>query len=218
VVPCAPPHGRRCGEELDGRDPAPLRHQVTEVPVPTRQVTEYQLHRLTCPRCGVTTCGSLPPGVPAVSYGPRLASLVALSSGAYRMSKRMVTTFCMDVLGVPLTLGEVCQMAEVVTAALEPAVHEARAYVQTQPINGDETTWREQRQRVYLWVAVTRWVSVFLIRASRGARVLRELLGEGYRAVLTSDRAKAYTLHPLQKRQLCWAHPIRTQSSDCGLR
>jgi hypothetical protein len=57
-------------------------------------------------------------------------------------------------------------------------VQDARAYVQTQPVNGAETTWREQRQRVYLWVAVTQGVSVFLIRASRGARVLRELLGE----------------------------------------
>jgi len=133
------------------------------------------------------------------------------------MSKRMVANFCTDVVGVPLALGEVCQVAEVVTTALDPPVQEARAYVQTQHVNGDETTWREQRQRVYLWVAVTQGVSVFLIRASRGAAVLRELLGAGYRAVLTSDRAKAYNGHPLRKRQLCWAHPIRTQSSDCGL-
>src|SRR5919198_338743 len=122
VVPCRPQHCRRCGEELDGRDPAPLRHQVTEIPVPAPQVTEYQLHRLTCPRCGVTTCGSLPPGVPLVCYGPRVASLVALCSGAYRMSKRMVATFCTDVLGVSLALGEVCQVEQTVAAALDPAV------------------------------------------------------------------------------------------------
>jgi transposase len=206
VVPCVPPQCRRCGEALPGSDPTPLRHQVTEIPEPIPHVTEYQLHRLPCPRCGVTTCGSLPPGVPAVSYGPRLAGLAALCGGAYRMSKRMVATFCTDVVGVPLALGEVCQVAEWVTTALEPPVQEARAYVQTRPVNGDETAWREQRQRAYLWVAVTQWVSVFLIRTSRGASVLWELLGEGYRAVLTSDRAKAYNGHPLQKRQLCWAH------------
>jgi transposase len=125
------------------------------------------------------------------------------------MSKRMVATFCTDVLGVPLALGEVCQVAEWVTTALEPPVQEARAYVRTHPVNGDETTWREQRQRVYLWVAVTQLVSVFLIRASRGARVLRELLGESYKAVLTSDRAKAYNGHPLLKRQVGWAHLCR---------
>jgi transposase len=85
VIPCPPQQCRRCGEPLQGSAPTPWRHQVTEIPVPTPQVTAYQGHRLRCPRCGVTTCGSLPPGVPALSSGPRLASLVALCSGAYRM-------------------------------------------------------------------------------------------------------------------------------------
>jgi transposase len=55
-------------------------------------------------------------------------------------------------------------------------------------------------------VAVTQWVSVFYIRTSRGAKVLWEVLGEGYGAVLTSDRAKAYNGQPLRRHQLCWAH------------
>ena len=110
-------------------DPTPLRHHVTEILVPTPQAAEYQLHRLPCPRCGVTTCGSLPPGGLSVSYGPRLASLVALCRGAYRISKRMVVDFCTDVVGVPLALGEVCQVAEWVTAALEPLVQETRTYM-----------------------------------------------------------------------------------------
>jgi transposase len=93
-------------------------------------VTEYQVHRLACARCGITTCGSLPPGVPAHRYGPRLASLVGLYGGAYRMSKRMVARFCTEVLGVPLALGEVCQVEQTVAAALGPAVQKARAYVQ----------------------------------------------------------------------------------------
>src|SRR6266581_2274092 len=64
---------RRCGDALHGTDLQPHRHQVIEMPPPAPQVTEYQLHRLPCTRCGLTTCGTLPPGVPTVSYGPRLA-------------------------------------------------------------------------------------------------------------------------------------------------
>jgi transposase len=206
VVVRKPPQCRRCGEALQGTDPEPLRHQVIEVPLPTPQVTEYQLHRLVCARCGLTTCGTLPPGVPSVSYGARLASLVALCSGAYRLSKRKVASFCTEVLGVPIAVGEVCHIEQTIAAALEPPVQEARAYVQKRDANVDETPWRQQRQRVWLWVMVTQWVSVFCIRASRGAKVLRELLGEGYSAVLTSDRAKAYNGQPLHRHQLCWAH------------
>jgi transposase len=206
VVMCKPAHCRRCGAVLQGADTEPLRHQVLEVPPPVVQVMEYQLHRLVCARCGITTCGTLPPGVPSHSYGPRLASLVGLCSGAYRMSKRMVASFCRDVLGVSLALGEICQVEQTVARALDPAVQEARAYVQQHDANVDETPWRQQQRRAQLWVVVTQWVSVFCIRASRGAKVLWELLGEAYGGVLTSDRAKAYNRQPLQHRQVCWAH------------
>jgi transposase len=206
VVVRKPPHCRRCGGALQGSDAAPWRHQVVEVPPPVPHITEYQLHRLACARCGIMTCGTLPPGVPAHSYGPRLASLVGLCGGAYRMSKRLVASFCADVLGVPLALGEVCQVEQTVAAALDPPVQEARAYVQTQAVNVDETPWREQQRRARLWVVVTQWVSVFCIRTSRGAKVLWELLGEEYGGVLTSDRAKAYNRQPLRRHQVCWAH------------
>lgn len=206
VVPCKPSECRRCGGVLEGSDPQPLRHQVMEVPLPVPEVTEYQLHRLLCMRCGITTCGTLPPGVPTTSYGPRLASLMALCSGAYRMSKRMVASFCVEVLGVPMAVGEVCRVEQTVAQALDPPVQEARTYVQSQHANVDETPWWEQLRRSSLWVAVTQWVSAFYLRPSRGAKVLWEVVGEGYRAVLTSDRAKAYNGQPLRWRQICWAH------------
>jgi transposase len=206
VSVCRPTHCRRCGAALQGDDPQPLRHQVIELPPVTPEVTEYRLHRLVCSRCGITTCGRLPPGVSAARYGPRLASVVALCSGAYRMSKRMVVSFCTEVLGVPLALGAVCGIEQTMARALDTPVQAARTYVQTQDANVDETTWREQGRRGWLWVAVTPWVSVFVIRASRGAKVRRELVGEQYEGVLTSDRAKAYNGQSLRRRQLCWAH------------
>jgi transposase len=174
VVVCKPQHCRRCGGTLQGSDPQPWRHQVIEVPPPAPPVTEYQLHRLPWARCRLTTWGTLPAGVPATSYGPRLASLVGLCSGAYRMSKRRVANFCTEVLGVAMALGEVGQVEQPVAAALGPPVQEARAHVQAQDANVEETSWRQQQHRAWRWVAVTRWVSVFLLRPSRGAKVLRE--------------------------------------------
>jgi transposase len=87
---------------VDGHDAHPWRHQVVELPAITAQVTEYQVHRLYCPGCGITTCGQLPAGVPAQGYGPRFTSLIALCSGAYRMSKRQIASFCREVLGIAI--------------------------------------------------------------------------------------------------------------------
>jgi hypothetical protein len=38
----------------------------------------------------------------------------------------MIASFCMEVLGVPLAVGEVCQVEQTVARALDPPVQEAR--------------------------------------------------------------------------------------------
>src|SRR4029453_4632809 len=55
VVPVKPRQCRQCQHPLQGDDPQPYRHQVTEVPPIRPIVTEYQIHRLLCPACGAPT-------------------------------------------------------------------------------------------------------------------------------------------------------------------
>ncbi len=205
-IVCKPTHCRRCGRPVPGSDPEPWRHQVVDLPLPGPQITEYQLHRIRCASCGITTCGELPAGVPGQSYGPRLASVVALGSGAYRMSKRMVASLCREVLGVELAVGEICRIEQRVTQAVAPAVEAAQLYVQTQDTNVDETPWWEHEHRRWLWTVVTAQVSVFALATTRGAAVLQVLLGAVYGGLVTSDRAKAYDTRPRRARQVCWAH------------
>jgi transposase len=209
VIACKPEQCRRCGRPLTGSDPAPWRQQVMELPPVRAHLTEYQRHRLKCSRCGITTCGELPTGVLSTGYGPRLASVVALCTGGYRMSKRMAASFCREGLGIELSVGEIGQIDQTVTNAVTPAVEEAAVYVQSCDANIDETPWREQRQRRWLWARVTAQISVVTVAKGRGAAVLQALVGEWYSSILTSDRAKAYDSHPLRKRQLCLAHLCR---------
>jgi transposase len=209
VVTCKPEQCRRCGGPLAGSDPEPLRQQVVELPSVQPHLTEYQLHRLRCAGCGITTCGELPGGVLSTCYGPRLASIVALCTGGYRMSKRMGVSFCREVLGIELSVGEICQIEQTVTKAVAPAVEEAAVYVQSCDLNIDETTWKERWKRRTVWTLVTTQLSVFTIATGRGAAVLQKLVGKLYGGTITSDRAKAYDSQPLRRRQLCWAHLLR---------
>jgi transposase len=214
VITCRPEQCRRCGQALTGSDPQPWRQQVVGLPPVRPSITEYQRHRLKCTHCGITTWGELPAGIAPMCYGPRLASVVALCTGGYRMSKRMVVSFCRDVLGIELSVGEICQIAQTVTTAIAPAAEEAAVYVQSGELNIDETPWKERGKRRTLWTLVTTQLSVFTITTGRSVAVLRELVGEWYSSILTSDRAKVYDSYALRKRQVCWSHPIRTQSTD----
>jgi len=169
-------------------------------------VTEYQLHRLPCPRCGTFTCATLPDGVPTGQQGPRLQGLLAVLTGGYRLSKDQAETLCADLFAIPLCPGTVCHLEQQTTAALKPVVEGLREYVKTQHANVDETSWREEGKRAWLWVAVTALVAVFHICRSRGSAVARSLLGPGLHWVVTSDRYSAYQWLALRRRQLCWAH------------
>jgi len=53
------------------------------------------------------------------------------------------------------------------------------------------------------------WVTVFVVRLSRGGQVARDLLGETFGGILVTDRWSAYNWYPVRWRQLCWAHLLR---------
>jgi len=207
VVEVKPEVCASCGTKLKGHDPHPIRHQVTELPPVRAKVTEYQLHTLACALCGTSTAAELPEGVPRGAFGVRIGALVSLFTGAYRISKRNVRDLLEDCFGVDLSLGSICPLEQVTSQAIAAPVEEALAYVQTQPlINMDETGWRQDNRRAWLWTAVTALVSVFLIRASRGSKVVCELLGQTFKGVVGSDRWSAYSFLPLRRRQVCWGH------------
>jgi transposase len=206
IYPIKPSACRRCGHALHGDDPAPLRHQVLDLPPIKPLVSEYQLHRLTCPACGSSTCGQPPPGVPTGQTAPRLQAALALLAGAYRLSKRQIEAVCAELLSIPICAGSVCALEQQTTQALAPVVAELADYVPTQPANVDETSWRQASRRAWLWVAVTAGVTLFHIACSRGGKVVRDLLGGCYDGILTSDRWSAYNGLPVRLRQLCWAH------------
>ena len=65
-----------CAEALTGKDEAPYRHQILELPVLRPQITEHRLHQLNCAHCGTPTRAKLPDVVGVSHYGERLTAAV----------------------------------------------------------------------------------------------------------------------------------------------
>lgn len=205
IVSLIPETCRRCGEPLAGSDPEPLRHQVWEIPEIEPLVTEYQLHRLTCPGCSTSTCGQLPAGVPQSQAGPRLVALVALLMGCFKQSKRRVALFLEQVLNQPCSAGWVVKLQNQATAALTPAYHELAAQLPTEPVLGiDESPTKQARLKSWLWTFVAGSYTLFALRTTRAATVLEDLLTDAFHGVVNCDRAKMYW--KLGRPQWCWAH------------
>jgi transposase len=204
---CKPANCRRCGHGLSGDDSEPLIHQVAELPKIEPIVDEYRLHRLNCPACGETTCGTLPSGVPIGCFGPYLQAVLAMFAGVYRLSKRQIQQVTADLFTLSISTGMISKLERQSAVALEAPYNEvAMAVHQAAVINIDETSWREKRRKVYLWATVTRCFTVFTIALNRSGEIAKALLGSQDGQVVGSDRFSGYAWIMARWRQICWAH------------
>ena len=207
TINCIPISCRRCGHELSGEDPEPLIHQVAELPRIEPSVDEYRLHRLVCPDCGEKTCGVLPEGVPIGRFGAYLQAMLAMLAGAYRLSKRQIQQVSADMLGLKISTGMISKLERQSAAALEAPYNELATSVhQADAVNIDETSWREDRRKRWLWVTVTRLATVFTIARNRSGEIAVALLGSRDGQVVSSDRFSAYEWIMASWRQVCWSH------------
>jgi transposase len=204
---CKPGSCRRCGHALRGADPAPLIHQVADLPRIEPLVDEYRRHRLTCPGCGTTTCAPLPDGVPTGHFSPYTQAVLAALAGAYRLSKRQIQQLAGDLLGLSISTGMISKLERQSAEALQAPYNELAAAAPTaEVVHVDETSWREEQGKAWLWATVAGLITVFTIARRREARTARAVLGARSGRVVVSDRWSAYDGIAPSRRQICWAH------------
>jgi transposase len=72
----------------------------------------------------------------------------------------------------------------------------------------DETGLRVDGIRHWVWCFTTDSDTLYVVRRSRGKRVLREVLGKDYRGVIVCDGWRSYSNYS-GRLQRCWAHLLR---------
>ncbi len=210
LLPLKPGECARCQPPLRGTDAFPQRHQMLEMPPIKPLVTEYQLHQLVCPACGDLTRAAWPQGVATLASGPRVQAMTARLTGASRLSKRLTQGLWAEIFGLPRSLGTLANLEQTMARTLAEPVAQARTSVPQQAtLSVEETGWRQGRERAWLWVAVSTWGTVLVVRLSRGGPVARELLGDALDGIVVSDRWSGSTWYPVRWRPWCWAHLLR---------
>ena len=185
------------------------RHQVTELPPLAAHITEFQCPAVVCPACGTTTQAPLPDEVTG-QFGPQLTALIAYLTVVCRLPRRVVQRLLEGALHIPISLGSThAAWEEVSEAVAAPCVELAQALPHQPVVHGDETGHRTNGAKRYLWALVAPLFVVFRIAPTRGAVVLRDLLGPVFAGILCSDRYVTYTSYHKGRLQFCWAHFTR---------
>jgi hypothetical protein len=188
----------------------PFRYQFFDLPVIVPIKEEYRCHSLRC-QCGHRTAAVLPEHVAHSNFGPRSHAAIAYLASTHRVTRRGIAEIMQTLFGISISTGAVCNAAERVSNACLPAVGAIKQYAASAlTLNVDETGWKYQGKRRYLWTFVAPQAVFFHVSPSRGAKVLREVLGDSFAGIITSDDHSAYnSYHKNGLRQLCWSHIIR---------
>jgi transposase len=184
----------------------PRRHQVTELPPIQAHIVEYQCHRVVCPECGDSTRAGLPPEVSG-QFGPQLTALIAYLTVVCRMPRRVVEALLGHVLGIEMSLGSTQKCWEEASAAVAAPCRELEQRLKDEPVlNIDETGWRTNGDKRFLWAFVAARYVVYTVARTRGSEVLIRMLGAVFQGILCSDRFSAYLKYHAGRAQFCWAH------------
>lgn len=212
VRPVLPPECTHCGQAL----PQQLdqiqtlgetqRHQVTELPPIQPYVIEYQCPKVVCPACREGTRAPLPEEAQG-DFGPQLTALVAYLTVVCRMPRRVAEALLEQVLGISMSLGSTQKCWEQASAAVAQPCQELEQQLRQEPVlNSDETGWRNNGEKRYLWALVARAFVFYTVAQTRSSEVLIHLLGAVFAGILCSDRFSAYFKYHKGVAQLCWAH------------
>lgn len=212
VIKVLPPGCRHCGKKFpnSGQDlptkGEPHRHQVTEIPKIKPHITEYQFPDVVCPDCRRTTRASVPAEI-RNQFGPKLTAFLGYLTVVCRMPRRKLEELLENVTGISISLGSTQKAVEETSTALQPCYQELQQQLRHEPaLNGDETGWRGDGEKRWLWVLVARWFAFFTVAKSRSSEVLRQLLGPTFLGILCTDRFSAYIKYHKGLAQFCWAH------------
>ena len=151
--------------------------------------SEFQCPEVVCPACGKTTQARRCPTEVKGQFGAQLTALSAYLTVGCRLPRRVVRRLLEGALQIPISLGSThAAWAEASEAVAGPCVELEQALPHQPVVHSDETGHRTNGAKRYLWALVAPLFVLYRIAPTRGAVVLRDLLGPVFTGILCSDR------------------------------
>lgn len=196
---CGPDHFEQNPIHVDCR-------QVIELPEIRAEVTQYNIYTCRCGKCGKHVKGDVPHEA-VHGFGPRLMGFLTMLTGEAGVTKRKICAISSH-LGIKISLGGLCNIHKLASHILSKPYEEIKAAVlSSSNVNGDESSWRLNHKKCWVWLGATARATFFQIDPSRSQEAFKRVFG-GYRNTLTTDRYGGYNCYTGNK-QICLAHIAR---------
>jgi len=188
-----------------------------ELPAQRPVVRAFDVHIGRCTRCRRRVQGRHPLqtsdalGAASVQLGPQAIALVVVLNKRCGLSYGKIAALLRDRFGLTVTCGGLVHVVHRAARQAQPTYDHLAATVRGSPVvTMDETSWRVDADRQWLWAAVTPLTTVYTILPGRGLAQAATIIGQDYAGVLVRDGWQSYRQFTHALHQTCVAHLLRT--------
>lgn len=204
---------RQCGGSLEEDDQRlHVEYDKIEIPPVKAKVTRVRLYACTCKTCGIISKAPAPQGFEEGSpFGRSVEGLMTYIRYGNHVSYKRLSEMFDHVFGLSLSQGAIANIFKRLNTRFDPHLQAIINCIQSSRlVYSDETSARVRGKNEWEWVFQNDEVVLHVIRPSRGANVVQEVMG-GHRPIYwISDLYSAQKGHA-EKWQICLAHQLR----DC---
>lgn len=190
-----------------------------ELPEPRPYRRRYAVHVGRCRCCGRRHQGRHPfqtsdaLGAAGAMLGPRAVALATQLNKELGLSPQKTARTLALVGGISVTPGGVVGAVARQARQLEPTYRALIESVRNSAVVApDETGWRVDGRKAWLWAFAGEEATVYLIASGRGYEDATVILGEGFSGVLERDGWAPYRRFELARHQTCYGHLLRRTS------
>jgi transposase len=187
-----------------------------EMPVQRPLVRRFDVHIGRCTQCGRRVQGRHPLqtsnalGAASVQLGAQAVAFAVLLNKRYGLAYGKIAALLRDRFALTITRGGLVHAIHRAARQAQPAYATLCATVRGSPVvTVDETSWRVDAVRQWLWVWVTANTTVYAILPGRGLAQAASVLGLDYAGVLQHDGWHSYRYFRAAGHQTCLAHLLR---------
>ena len=206
-----------CGAKLG----APFRIEskiIEEIPKPQPvMVTEYKIAHYKCPGCQKEVVASDAECPSEGRFGNNIIAQTALLKYEDRLPHRKIQDSLRRLHGLNLSPATIFDLTRRAAEAVQSEYDAILNRIRCAPIlYVDETSIHVQGETHWVWTFTTPSETFFVIRKSRGTKVLVEVLTRRFKGIIVCDGWKPYARFT-KRLQRCWAHLLR-ESKDLAER
>ncbi|NJO92607.1 MAG: IS66 family transposase [Chloroflexia bacterium] len=213
IIKCLPTQCK-CGHNLsNNRSDLSEKRQVFELPKTKLSVTEYQIHKTQCPKCGAENKGKVPEGVNSpAQYGNHAKAFAVLLNTHYKLPFKKIQLLFNDLFGYSINESTIYTASKTCYDKLEKTEEIIKSRVASQKVaHADESGIRVNGSLHWLHVATSTLYTYLFVHEKRGKEALdsdKSILSD-FKNWLVHDCWSSYFKYNGFNHAICGAHILR---------